>query len=345
MKRHQIFIPVGTIDVAFRAGLALIVFIFLSVFLPNFANPSSIYAILETAVPVGLVALGVASTIVAGELDLSAGVLATCAGIITISLINHGFPMPVALVLVITGACAFGIVQGAAMAWLRIPSIVFTLGTQIAIGGAAYMLAEDKVVFLPVEQLGIAQAVSTRIGVFSPASITMLCIFLILGGLLGFTRWGREIYAIGGNRNESKAAGVPQSRPVIVAFALSATLAATAGALSSLRSGSCGPHQFDTLLFTAITAVLIGGVSLYGGRGRVSGVFFGVLTLEFLLAAFSFGGAPFWATNIAQGVLLLLFLVVELSQRSSPARAAIERALLARKQSQARSDGRTASIY
>ena len=158
----------------------------------------------------------------------------------------------------------------------------------------------------------------------------MLTTFLIVGAFLGYTRAGRELYAVGAAREESRAAGVPQIRPVVTAFALSGGLAAAAGALASLRSGSAGPRAYDALLFSAVTAVLIGGVSLYGGRGRVVGIFAGVATLQFLLAALALKSAPFWAADLATGVVLLAFLIIELFNEDSVARTSLRRLRFAR---------------
>lgn len=323
--------PPGSLDVSLRVALAVGVFIVLGITVSGFATTSNVYSILETSVPVGLAAVGIGTVIIAGELDLSIGAVATCAGILVVQLLD-GMGLAPALVLVVLAGAAFGAIQGLIIARLGVPSIVFTLGSLIAVGGAAFLLSGEGVVTLPIEQLGIASDVGTQIWIFSPASLTLIAIVIVVGLLLGYTRLGREVYALGGAREESRAAGVAQVRPLVFAFALAATLAALAGVFASLRSGSAGPRAYDALLFGAVTAVLIGGVSLYGGRGRVLGVFVGVLTLQFLLSALALVSAPFWAADFATGVLLLLFVLIELAHERSPARSALERLLLARRQ-------------
>lgn len=329
-RRLASLAPPGSVDVSLRVALAMFVFILLSITVPGFATTSNMYAILETSVPVGLVALGIGTVILTGELDLSVGAVATCAGILVIRFVDVGLVPAIGLV-VLAGA-VYGVVQGTIIAQLKVPSIVFTLGSLIAVGGIAFLLSSQRVVTLPVDQLSLATDISAQIWIFSPASLTLMVVLLLLGLLLGYTRIGREVYAVGGAREESRAAGVAQARPIVLVFTLAGALAALAGALASLRSGSAGPRAYDTLLFGAVTAVLIGGVSLYGGRGRVLGIFVGVLTLQFLLSALALRSAPFWAADLATGILLLSFLVVELAQERSPARNAIERLLLARRQ-------------
>jgi ribose/xylose/arabinose/galactoside ABC-type transport system permease subunit len=321
----------GIADTTFRIGLAITFFVVLAATVSGFAESSNYYAMLETSVPIALTALGVGATIIAGELDLSAGAVATVAGIVTVRAIDIG---PVtAVVLVVAIGVVYGCLQGFVISTLKVPSIVFTLGTLIAVGGVAYFVSGEEIVSLPVDKLSAANDVRERIWwILSPASLVMATMFLIVGVFLGYTRAGRELYAVGAAREESRAAGVPQRRPVIIAFALSGGLAATAGALASLRSGSAGPRAYDALLFSAVTAVLIGGVSLYGGRGRVVGIFAGVATLQFLLATLALKSAPFWAADLATGVVLLAFLIIELFNEESVARTALRRLRLARGQ-------------
>jgi len=323
-------VPPGTRDLGFRIALAVIVFIVFSLIVPGFATSSNIYATLEGSVPIGLVALGIGCTIIAGELDLSVGACASCAGILVVKWISIG-AVPAIIVVTLIGL-AYGVSQGFVIARLKIPSIVFTLGTLIALGGASFLLSGEQVVTLSVSQLNISTEISKQLWIFSPASLAMLVIFVLVGLLLGYTRIGREIYAVGGARIEARAAGVAEMRPIVLAFGLAGALAALAGVLASLRSGSAGPRAYDTLLFSSVTAVLVGGVSLYGGRGRVLGIFVGVLTLQFLLAALALKSAPFWAADLATGSVLIAFLLVELAEEQSPARRALARLLLAHRQ-------------
>jgi ribose transport system permease protein len=328
--RLFVLAPPGSLDVTMRVLLTVVVFVVFAVTVPGFATTSNMYATLEACIPIGLVALAVGLTIIAGELDLSVGAVATCAGILVIKWIDAGV-VPAILLVTLVGL-VYGVAQGLVIARLKIPSIVFTLGTLIALGGASFLLSGEQVVTLSVVDLNISLEISKQLWIFSPGSIALLAMFVVFGLILGYTRIGREVYAVGGARVESRAAGVAEMRPIIFVFASAAVLAALAGALASLRSGSAGPRAYDTLLFSAVTAVLIGGISLYGGRGRVLGIFVGVLTLQFLLAALALESAPFWASDLARGSLLLIFLLVELAEEQSPARQAIARFRLAQRQ-------------
>jgi len=141
--------------------------------------------------------------------------------------------------------------------------------------------------------------------------VTMLAAFALAGLFASRTLWGREIYAIGGGRAESRAAGVPQRRPLIVVFAASAAFAALAGGVISIRSGSASPLGFEAVLLEAVAACLIGGVALDGGKGGFLGILIGLFTLRLVISGIASLGAPFWAQNLAAGSLLIFVIVAE----------------------------------
>jgi ribose transport system permease protein len=315
-----------------RSALPVIVFAFFAVTVSGYASFGNIYSILESCALVGLIAAAVGTTMLAGELDLSVSSVAACAGVIAVKASGLGLVQAVLLATVI--GVVFGAIQGWGIHRLAISSLVLTLGTFIGIRGIAYILADERTITLDLDQLGMAQSLRERFWIFSPFSATMLVLVLLVGLLLRYTRVGREIYAIGGGRRESKAAGVPQARGIILAFALSGGLAGLAGAMASIRAGSAAPVSYDELLLIGVTAALIGGVSLYGGRGSMTSVLLGVLTLQFLLSGLAIQGAAFWAANLATGSVLLVAIFIDLAAEDSPARRALDR-LRASRQSRA----------
>lgn len=306
-----------------RILLAVALYLVFALTIKNFASAGNAYSVLESCALLGIVAAGLAVNMLAGELDLSVGSVAACAGLVAIMVSGQG--IVVAVLAAVVPAILFGIVQGYAIARLQIPSLVFTLGTFIGIRGLAYVISDERTLTLDMANLGISLALRERLFIFSPFSLLMIAVLVIAGLLLTYTRIGREIFAIGGARKESRAAGVPQIRPLVVSFAASAGLAALAGALASLRGGSATPGGYETLLLSVVTAALIGGVSLYGGRGSMIGVFIGVVTLQLLLSGLQLLGAPNWAANLTTGLLLLAFLGVDLANGSSPVATALRR--------------------
>lgn len=277
---------------------------------PNFATLNNLYAIIEGCALLGLVTLGLSATMIAGELDFSVGSVAAVTGIITIRMADLGF-LP-AIIVAMIPAIIFGALQGLAIARLKINSLVFTIGTMIAIRGLTFIVADQKSWTLDISQLVYADLVTHRIGIFSPFSLTTIAAFIMAGLVLASVRYAREIYAIGGGRNEAIGAGIAAQRPLMLAFTASAGLAGLAGALTSMKSGSASPYAFDAIMLYGVTAALIGGVSLYGGKGNALGVAIGVVTLRFLISGMSGRGAPLYFEILATGALLVAFLVMEL---------------------------------
>jgi ribose/xylose/arabinose/galactoside ABC-type transport system permease subunit len=297
-------------DLIGRALLAGAVYAYFAIRVPGFGTVDNLYPLLLGFGFIGLVALGLAVTMIAGELDLSVGSVAAVAGILTIYL--SGWGAAPTLAVAVAASAAFGAAQGFAIAKLKINSLVFTIGTLIALRGLAFVISHEHSVLVNLNDLGISDSIVRKIWIFSPFSLTTIVAFVLVGLFMAFTRWGREIYAVGGGRNEALGAGVSSFRPIVIAFTLSAGLAGLAGGLASLQSAAAQPGAFDSLLLSGVTAALVGGISLYGGRGTIVGVAIGVFTLRFLVAGISAQGKPFYWESLATGGLLLAVLVVEL---------------------------------
>lgn len=292
-----------------RSGLFIAVFLAFALTDARFARAANVYTIFEGFAWLGLAALAVGVTIIAGEFDLSVASAAAVAGILTMLWIEDLGLIPTVIVVALVGM-AFGLIQGMLIYRLRIASLVFTLGSLIGLRGLAFMISGENTVVM--HDLELAKAIKQQLWIFSPFSLITLGLFLLIGLFLRYHRYGREILAIGGGRNEAVAAGVPLARPLIIAFGLSGTIAAITGALLSVKSGSAAPQGFENLLLPAVTAALIGGVSLFGGKGSALGIVTGALTIRFLVSGLSLRGAPYYVERLAVGVLLISVVVLEL---------------------------------
>ena len=221
-----------------------VIYLVFALQLPNYHTSNGIAALLDGAVLVGTVSVGVGVTMIAGEFDLSVGSLAALTGVIALEIISIGV-LP-ALVVGVLFAAAVGAIQGLLIGVLGINSLVFTIGTLIGLRGLAMVVAHEQTITMPIEQLPDVDILTQHfLGVFSPISVGMIVVFVAVGLFLKYTRWGREIYAIGGGRNEARAAGVPVLRPMMIAFTLSGALAGLGGALLSIRLGSATPLGFE----------------------------------------------------------------------------------------------------
>jgi ribose transport system permease protein len=317
------------VDLAVRAALMIVVYVVFANLLPSYHTVRGVAALLDGAVLIGLVAVGVGVTMIAGEFDLSVGSLAAVIGVLSVNLIVAGVGVIPAILIAVFVAGCVGAVQGLIIAVTGINSLVFTIGTLIGLRGLALIISNENTVTVPIERLGEVDFISERLlGILSPLSITMFVVFILTGLFLRYTMWGREIYAIGGGRSEARAAGVSLMRPLVIAFALSGTLAGLGGTLLSVRLGSATPLGFDTLLLSAATACLMGGIALDGGRGNVVGIFVGLMTLRFLVGGVAAYGAPYWLQSLAIGALLILVIVVQMAINGLRRRAAAPRLAL-----------------
>ena len=250
---------------------------------------------------------------IAGEMDLSVGSMAALAGILSIQFFPLG--MVPAILLVVAICAALGALQGYLISILNISSIVFTIGTLIALRGVTLVVSGEKTALIPFENIAETDILSARFLVFTIPSLIMLALFLGVDFFSRRTLWGREVFAIGGGRSEARAAGVSMRRPIVLIFAISAALAGLAGSLLSMKTGSASPLGFEAVVLEAVTACLIGGIALAGGRGSILGILIGIFTIRFLVSGIAALGAPFWLQSLATGALLIFVIIAEAAIR------------------------------
>ena len=293
---------------ASRLVLAVGVFAYFALSDDRFFTTNNVFTIFEGFAQLGLAALAIGLTIIAGELDLSIGSAAAVGGILAVTWAGLGL-VPSVVLVTLVGA-GFGAIQGYAIHRLKIASIVFTLGTLIGLRGLAFLISNEDTVVVP--DLDIARVVKHQLWIVSPFSLVTIAVLIATAVFLRYSRWGREIFAIGGGRSEAIAAGVPLGRPLVLTFMLSGAMAGLTGALTSLKSGSAAPGGFADLLLPAATAALIGGVAITGGSGSVLGIAVGSLTLRFVISGLSLRAEPYYVLTFVTGMLLLFVIALEL---------------------------------
>jgi ribose/xylose/arabinose/galactoside ABC-type transport system permease subunit len=180
--------------------------------------------------------------------------------------------------------------------------------------GVALFAAEEKTVMLT--DFRIPDFISTKVlTYFSPASILVIVMFILVGIFMSFTRYGREIYAIGGARKEALASGIELQRPMMIVFAISGFCAGLGGVIIGLRSGTAQALGLQYLLLAGTVAAFIGGVSILGGRGGVIGAAIGTLTVNFLNTGLVFNVTPAFMVQLYLGILLLVVIIFQTGSR------------------------------
>jgi len=310
----------------FRPGSVVPILVILAVLLalltirqPDFLSPPSLMSFLGRSAPIILLAAGQYFVIVSGEFDLSVGSLVTAQVVVAARLIDNepSRTWPVILLLLAFGAIV-GLVNGLITTRLRVPSFITTLGMFLILVGAVYLwsngapkggLSEEfrrfgRRAFEDVPGLG-------RV----PYALLVLLAAAGLAVLLTRADFGRTLVAVGGNPRTAELSGVRVWRAKTLAFVLSGLAAALAAVLLGGYSG-VSFQAGAGLEFGAITAVVLGGVALGGGRGSVVGAMLGALTLELLFTLMNFYGVSGALKSTVQGAIILLAVAVS-SVRSS----------------------------
>jgi ribose/xylose/arabinose/galactoside ABC-type transport system permease subunit len=292
-----------------RLVLMVVVYLIFAVQIPSYYSTAGVAALMDSAVLAGIIAIGVGLTMIAGEMDLSVGSMAAFAGILSIKFFAFG--MIPAFLMVIVICAVLGAIQGWCIYRLNINSMVFTIGTLIALRGLTLMFSGEKTALIPFTDIAETDILTHKLLIFTVPSAILLLLMVAFDFFTRRTLWGREIFAIGGGRNEARAAGVSLRRPIIMIFSMSAALAGLAGALLSIKTGSASPLGFDAVLLEAVTACLIGGIALSGGRGSIWGILIGLFTIRFVVSGIAALGAPFWMQSLATGALLIFVIIAE----------------------------------
>ena len=196
---------------------------------------------------------------------------------------------------------------------------MFTIGTLILLRGVTYLASDNKPIL--IDDFTVSDPLLERHGIFSVSSITALVVFVLLGLFLTYTRWGREIYAIGGARNEAIAAGVPRLRPMVLA---SPSRAAAPPRRRARRAQGRQRRAAELRGSAAVgsAAALLGGISLYGGRGTVFNVALGVAVLSVVAAGLAARGSEASLVQLVTGALLMTVIAIEfIAARAAGARA------------------------
>ncbi|MET8361676.1 ABC transporter permease [Micromonospora sp. NPDC005171] len=287
---------------------------------PDFLAPPSLMSFLGRSAPIILLAAGQYFVIVSGEFDLSVGSLVTAQVVVAARLIDSdpARTWPVVLLLLAFGALV-GLVNGLITTRLRVPSFITTLGMFLILVGAVYLwsdgapkggLSEEfrrfgRRAFEDVPLLG-------RV----PYALLVLVVLAVAAVLLMRSDFGRTLVAVGDNPRTAELSGVRVWRTRTIAFILSGLAAAVAAILLGGYSG-VSFQAGAGLEFGAITAVVLGGVALGGGRGAVVGAMLGALTLELLFALMNFYGVSGALRSTVQGGIILLAVAVSATRSSS----------------------------
>lgn len=252
----------------------------------------------------GVLAVGMTVVILSGGIDLSVGSVVAFTGVLLALLIGGGMNPFLAFAIALAIGTAFGALVGAAIHWLQAPPFIVTLAAMFLARGACFLLTTDSI---PVTHPIYADLAGSGF-----SAIVMLLAFVLGAVLLRATRFGANVYALGGDVHAAGLMGVNIGGTIVSIYAFSGFAAALAGILFSVYTQSAHSLAAVGIELDAIAAVVIGGTLLSGGYGGVLGSFFGVMILGLIQSYIIFTGTlSSWWAKIATGVLLFGFIAMQ----------------------------------
>ncbi|MBI0379685.1 ABC transporter permease, partial [Streptomyces albiflaviniger] len=285
---------------------------------PAFLTEDNLIGVVQQSTELGLLVLGEALILISGRMDLSLESTIAVAPVIALWLVlpEHGarfeglglLPVWTAIPLCLAVGALIGAANGFLMLKLRVNGFIATLGMLTMLRGLQVGIAEGQsIVNVPesfrylgkAEWLGVPAAVWICLGLYALGSLA-----------LGYLRHGRALYAIGGNPEAARAAGIRVDRITWIVLSVGGLLAAFAGILYTGHYGSVAATQGNGWIFQVFAAAVIGGISLKGGRGTLFGALTGVLTLQLVVNVMTLGGVPPLWNQFINGSIIIVALII-----------------------------------
>lgn len=281
-------------------GLA---FVWSSRLSPYFLNRANLVSSAEFYVIFGLMALGLLPIVLHGEIDISLASTLAVGSVLYAKLADNGAPVIVAILVVIVVGGLLGLVNGALVAGAGLPSLAVTLGTLGAFRGLAFLIAGDAGSVITEDRYLILGDGS--IGPVPTSLVILLAVGAGLAGLLTYTSFGRYSYAVGSNLEASRMAGVLVVATKVAGFVLAGVLSGLAGIIWVGQYQSARGDNADGTILFVVTAVVLGGVSIKGGSGRVVGVMLALMLLGTIQTGMKLANVPGTSQTLVVGLLLI----------------------------------------
>jgi ribose transport system permease protein len=254
---------------------------------------------------------------ISGGIDLTGGAVIAMTGTITVGLIVYrGMPIPLAIPIGVMLGILTGFLNGVIISTLKVPPFIVTLGMMYIARGTAYLgtggLATriDEASYPGYVEMGVGRVFGVPVQIYY--AIILIIIFVII---LNKTRLGVYIYAIGGNREAARLSGVPIRRVEVIVYSISGLMGAIAGIVLTARMYSAQPSVAEGFELDAIAACVLGGVSMSGGVGRISGTVLGVLVIGVINNGLNLLHVNYFWQLIAKGVVILIAIYIDTVKR------------------------------
>ncbi|TDV18371.1 L-arabinose ABC transporter permease AraH [Paraburkholderia caballeronis] len=254
-----------------------IMFVTMSLTVDHFFSIENMLGLALSISQIGMVACTMMFCLASRDFDLSVGSTVAFAGVLCAMVLNATDNTFIAIIAAVAAGAAIGFVNGAVIAYLRINALITTLATMEIVRGLGFIVSHGQAVGVSSDTF-IELGVTSFFGVSLPIWVTLVC-FIVFGVMLNHTVYGRNTLAIGGNPEASRLAGINVERTRVWIFLIQGAVTALAGVILASRITSGQPNAAEGFELNVISACVLGGVSLLGGRATISGVVIGVLIM------------------------------------------------------------------
>lgn len=324
--------------------LVLVALVAFSLLSENFFTPNNLVNILVRVSALGLLVIGQAFTLITGNFDLSSestmGLTAMVGGLLIAAAKTGGLGWQVnpllAIAVMIALGCLIGWINGTLITRFKMNNFIVTVAMLLILRGLTYAISPgqstsffpDLFDYLGSGLLGRIQLPTGRFLLIPVAAVFVILMFAVAHVITRYRRFGRNMYAVGSNRAAADAAGIDSQRVILVVYVVSGFFAALAGLLEAGRLDSATPQLGQGMIFSVQAAAVIGGISLFGGRGSMIGAFGGVLLWGILDTGLNIMQvSPFWI-EVTRGLLLLFAVFLDAMKVRYLHRVAVRKALV-----------------
>lgn len=301
-SRLKLFLRIFMKNIPFVGLFALI--IFMSSLSSVFLTPNNILNILRQASINGVVAFGMMTVILSAGIDLSVGSTLAMSSMIMAIMITSGYNQILAIFTALLVGLLIGLLNGLLISKGKLQPMIATLSTMMIFRGVTLYISNG----VPVSRLGDGLigwlGRGNILGIPTPVYILIL-VTAIASIVLNFTTFGKRVYAIGGNIKAARLSGIKVENMLIYVYMIAGVLSALAGIILTSRIDSAVPTAGQSFELNAIAAVVIGGASLQGGRGKAFGTFFGILIIAVIANGLNIIGTSAYLQQIMTGIIIV----------------------------------------
>lgn len=278
----------------------------------NFLTANNLLNLLLQVTSNALIAFGMTFVILTGGIDLSVGSILALSSALTTGLLGSGMPVTLAILISLILGCILGMMNGLLISYGKLAPFIVTLATMTIFRGATLVYTNGNPITKGLSDTFLFQFLGQGyiVGIPFPV-IIMFIVFIVLYVLLHKTAFGKSVYAIGGNEKAAYISGVKLNKVKIIIYSISGIMASISGLIITSRLSSAQPTAGVSYEMDAIAAVVLGGTSLSGGKGRILGTLIGALIIGVLNNGLNIIGVSAFWQQVVKGVVILIAVLID----------------------------------